>query len=121
MTLEADGAFHLQDAQGRTLFSLINRDNQPFQHLTLETFGTPGVTLLLDVPRVENPGPHFDRMMQVAQALGKELQASLVDDHGVAISEKGLALIRERINEVELKMCAKGMTPGSSQARRLFS
>ncbi|MCG6932796.1 MAG: hypothetical protein LJE57_04075 [Gallionella sp.] len=121
MTLEADGAFHLQDAQGRTLFSLINRDSQPFQHLTLESFTTPGITLLLDVPRVENPGPHFDRMMQVAHALGKELQVNLVDDHGVAISEKGLALIRERINDVELKMCAKGMTPGSSQARRLFS
>ncbi|MGB9092725.1 MAG: cell division protein ZipA C-terminal FtsZ-binding domain-containing protein [Gallionella sp.] len=121
MTLEADGAFHLQDAQGRTLFSLINQDNQPFQHLTLETSSTPGVTLLLDVPRVENPGPQFDRMMQVAHGLAKELQANLVDDHGVAISEKGLALIRERINDVELKMCAKGMTPGSTQARRLFS
>jgi hypothetical protein len=121
MTLEADGAFHLQDAQGRTLFSLINRDNQPFQHLTLDSFTTPGITLLLDVPRVENPGPQFDRMMQVAHGLGKELQINLVDDHGVAISEKGLALIRERINDVELKMCAKGMTPGSSQARRLFA
>ena len=121
MTLEADGAFHRQDAQGRTLFSLINQDNQPFQHLTLETFSTPGVTLLLDVPRVDNPGPQFDRMMQLAHDLGRELQANLVDDHGVAISEKGLALIRERINEVELKMCAKGMTPGSTQARRLFS
>ncbi len=121
MTLEADGAFHLKDAQGHTLFSLINRDNKPFQHLTLETSSTPGVTLLLDVPRVENPGPQFDRMLQVARDLGKELQASMVDDHGVALSEKGLGVIRARINEVELKMCAKGMTPGSSQARRLFS
>ncbi|MGA8862305.1 MAG: cell division protein ZipA C-terminal FtsZ-binding domain-containing protein [Gallionella sp.] len=121
MTLEADGAFHLKDAQGHTLFSLINRDNKPFQHLTLETSSTPGVTLLLDVPRVENPGPQFDRMLQVAHDLGKELQANTVDDHGVALSEKGLGVIRARINEVELKMCAKGMTPGSSQARRLFS
>lgn len=121
MTLEADGAFHLQDAQGYTLFSLINQDNKPFQHLTLETSSTPGVTLLLDVPRVENPGPNFDRMMQVARNLGKELQANMVDDHGVALNEKGLAVILERINDVELKMCTKGMTPGSSQARRLFS
>ena len=121
MTLEADGAFHLLDAQGRSLFSLINQDNQPFQHLTLETFSTPGITLLLDVPRVENPGPKFDRMMQVAHGLAKELQVNLVDDHRVALSEKGLALIRERINDVELKMCTKGMTPGSTQARRLFS
>ncbi len=121
MTLEADGAFHLNDAQGHTLFSLINRDNKPFQHLTLETSSTPGVTLLLDVPRVENPGPQFDRMLQVTHDLGKELQANTVDDHGAALSEKGLGVIRARINEVELKMCAKGMTPGSAQARRLFA
>ncbi|HEY8887115.1 MAG TPA: cell division protein ZipA C-terminal FtsZ-binding domain-containing protein [Gallionella sp.] len=121
MTLEADGAFHLPDAQGRSLFSLINQDSKPFQHLTLETSSTAGITLLLDVPRVENPGQQFDRMMHVARELARELQVNMVDDHRVALSEKGLALIRTRINDVELKMCAKGITPGSSQARRLFS
>ena len=121
MTLEADGAFHLLDAQGRTLFSLINQDSKPFQHLTLETSSTAGITLLLDVPRVEDPGQQFDRMMHVARELARELQLNMVDDHRVALSEKGLALIRTRINDVELKMCAKGITPGSSQARRLFS
>jgi FtsZ-interacting cell division protein ZipA len=121
MTLEADGAFHLMDAQGRSLFSLINQDNQPFQHLTLETSSTAGITLLLDVPRVEDPGSQFDRMMQVAHLLAKELQLYVVDDHRVTLNDNGLALIRARINDVELKMCAKGLTPGSSQARRLFS
>jgi FtsZ-interacting cell division protein ZipA len=121
MTLEADGAFHFVDAQGRTLFSLINRDSKPFQHLTLETSSTAGITLLLDVPRVENPGQEFDRMMHVASELARELQVNMVDDHKVSLSEKGLALIRTQINDVELKMCARGLTPGSSQARRLFS
>jgi len=121
MTLEADGAFHLMDGQGRSLFSLINRDNQPFQHLALETSSTEGITMLLDVPRVEDPGNLFDRMMQVANMLARELQLTMVDDHRVVLSDKGLALIRDRIHDVELKMCAKGLTPGSSQARRLFS
>lgn len=121
MTLEADGAFHFLDAQGRTLFSLINQDSKPFQHLTLETSSTAGITLLLDVPRVENPGQQFDKMMHVARELALELQVNMVDDHRVALSEKGLALIRTRINDVELKMCARGLIPGSSQARRLFS
>ena len=121
MTLEADGAFHLLDTQAHSLFSLINKDNQPFQHLTLENFRTAGITLLLDVPRVENPGQQFDRMMQVARALAGELQINMVDDHGVALSEKGLAVISTRINDVEKKMCAKGIVPGGSQARRLFS
>jgi len=121
MKLEADGAFHLPDAQGHTLFSLINQDSKPFQHHTLETSSTTGITLLLDVPRVEHPARQFDQMMQVAHDLARELQVNVVDDNGVALSDSGLALIRARINEVELKMCAIGIIPGSTQARRLFS
>lgn len=121
MTLEADGAFHLPDAQGHSLFSLINQDSQPFQHLTLQTVHTSGITLLLDVPRVENPVSLFDRMMEAARILSAELQANLVDDHRVALSDTGLALIRARITEVEKKMRARGIEPGGRQARRLFS
>ncbi|MBI5431020.1 MAG: hypothetical protein HY938_11275 [Nitrosomonadales bacterium] len=121
MTLESDGAFHLLDAQGHSLFSLSNRDAQPFQHHLLETFGTKGVTLLLDVPRVEDPTQHFDKLMHVAHGLARSLQVNLVDDHRVELNEAGLARIRERIAEVEEKMRARGIAPGSAQARRLFS
>jgi len=121
MTLESDGAFHLLNAQGHSLFSLINQNTKPFQHHTLETFSTAGITLLLDVPRVENPGNQFDRMMHVARELATELQANVVDDHRVALSDNSLARIRAQIAEVEAKMCAQGIAPGSAQARRLFS
>jgi FtsZ-interacting cell division protein ZipA len=121
MTLESDGAFHLLNPHGHSLFSLINQDSKPFQHHTLETFSTPGITLLLDVPRVEDPGSQFDQMMHVAQELARELQANVVDDHRVTLSDKGLALIRARIAGVEAKMRDHGITPGSAQALRLFS
>ncbi len=121
MTLESDGAFHLLDVHGHSLFSLINLDNQPFQHHTLETFGTAGVTLLLDVPRVENPGSQFDQMMKVARELARELQVNVVDDHRVVLSDKGLDLIRTRIAGVEVKMREHEIAPGSAQARRLFA
>jgi FtsZ-interacting cell division protein ZipA len=121
MSLEPDGAFHLLDEQGHSLFSLTNRDNRPFQHHTLETFSTPGITLLLDVPRVENPALHFDRMVGVAHELAKELQVNVVDDHRAALSDNGLARIRAQIAEVEAKMCGQNIVPGSAQARRLFS
>ncbi len=121
MTLESDGAFHLLNAQGHSLFSLINQDSKPFQHHTLGTFSTAGITLLLDVPRVEDPGNQFDQMMHVAHELARELQVSVVDDHLVALSDNGLALIRTRIAGVEAKMRDHGITPGSSQALRLFS
>jgi FtsZ-interacting cell division protein ZipA len=121
MTLEADGAFHLLNSQGHSLFSLSNLDTQPFQHHLLETTGTMGITLLLDVPRVDSPAVQFDRMMRAAHGLAKNLQASLVDDHQMPLSEGGLDRIRERIAEVEAQMCEQGFAPGSSQARRLFS
>ena len=121
MTLEADGAFHLLGAQGHSLFSLINQDNQPFQHHTLATHSTRGLTLLLDVPRVEMPAIQFDRMLSVAQGLSKELQVNMVDDHRVVLSETGLSRIRDQIAAVEAKMCDTGIAPGSAQARRLFS
>lgn len=121
ITLESDGAFHLLNTQGHSQFSLINQDAKPFQHHTLETFSTPGVTLLLDVPRVENPAVQFDQMVRVAHALAKELQVNLVDDHRVALSDSGLALIRAQIAGVETKMCDNEVAPGSAQARRLFA
>ena len=121
MTLEADGAFHLLDTQGNSLFSLINQDTQPFQPHTLETSSTSGITLLLDVPRVENPGLQFDRLMHLARKLATELQADVVDDHCVALSDNSLALIRTQIAAVEEKMNAHAISPGSAQARRLFS
>lgn len=121
MTLEADGAFHALDAQGHSAFNLINQDSRPFQHHTLATSGTPGITLLLDVPRVENPAVQFDRMVRVAHELGRELQANLVDDHRVVLSDNGLARIRAQIAEVEAKMLDNGIAPGSGQARRLFA
>ncbi|TAN85066.1 MAG: hypothetical protein EPN14_01445, partial [Gallionella sp.] len=74
MALESDGAFHLPDARGHSLFSLINQDAGPFQHHTLGTFSTAGITLLLDVPRVENPAMQFDRMVGAAHELARELQ-----------------------------------------------
>ena len=121
MTLEADGAFHSLDAQGHSVFSLINQDTMPFQHHTLETFNTPGITLLLDVPRVENPAKQFFRMARIARELARELQVNLVDDNRVALPDPALAVIREQIAEVEAKMRDNGIVPGSGQARRLFS
>jgi FtsZ-interacting cell division protein ZipA len=121
MTLEADGAFHLLDAQGHSVFSLTNQDSKPFQHHTLETSGTSGLTLLLDVPRVENPAVQFDAMVRIAHELAGELQANLVDDHRVVLSDNGLARIRAQIAAVEAKMRDNGIAPGSAQARRLFA
>ncbi|MDD2916185.1 MAG: cell division protein ZipA C-terminal FtsZ-binding domain-containing protein [Gallionella sp.] len=121
MTLESDGAFHLLNAQGHSLFTLSNQDTKPFQNHTLETSGSAGVTLLLDVPRTLNPAAQFDLMVRAARDFAGELQVNLVDDHRVVLSDNGLALIRTRIAAIEAKMCDNGIVPGSAQARRLFA
>ncbi len=142
MKLESNGAFHLVDTYclhseerrrvvcllkndrrrpSQSLFSLVNLDAEPFRYNTLETASTTGITLLLDLPRVENPALQFDQMLLVAHKLASELQVNLVDDHRVLLSESGLARIREKIVEVEAKMCDNGIVPGTAQARRLFS
>lgn len=121
MTLESDGAFHLSDTSGHTLFSLINQDTQPFQRYTLESHSAAGITLLLDAPRVETPTLQFDKMVHIAHELAKALQLNMVDDHRVVLSDAGLALIRARIAELEEKMHINGIAPGSVLARRLFA
>ena len=121
MRLESDGAFHLLNSQGLSQFSLINQDTKPFQHHTLATATSAGITLLLDVPRVEDPARQFDLMTRVAHELEQELQLNMVDDHRVVLSPSGLDLIRAQIAEVEAQMCDNDIVPGSAQARRLFS
>ena len=142
MRLESDGAFHFLDKLGwqgeerrrvvrvpdqerrcapQTAFTLVNLNAEPFRRNTFETARSPGITLLLDLPRVENPALQFDQMMRVAHQLAGELQADLVDDHRARLSEDGLARIRAMIVGVENKMRANGIAPGSAQARRLFS
>jgi FtsZ-interacting cell division protein ZipA len=121
MTLESDGAYHLLSEQGRSLFMLTNQDARPLQHETQKDFNTRGVTLLLDVPRVEEPTTQFDQMVRAAHEFAKELQLNVVDDNGVLLETDGLALIREQLAEIEKKMLNNGIVPGSAQARRLFS
>ncbi len=121
MSLEADGAFHLLNIQGHSLFSLINQHNELFQHHNLQELKTAGVTLLLDVPRASDPLGQFDLMLNVALQLADELNLNLVDDYLITLDEAGLAAIRAQIAEVEARMFENGITPGSTHARRLFA
>ena len=121
MSLQADGTFHLLDVNGHTLFSLGNYDDVPFQHHTLSQMWVSGLTLLLDVPRVEQPTQRFDGMAVLARQLAMDLRAALVDDHRVALGETGIAQIREQVAAIEGRMLSGNITPGSPQARRLFA
>lgn len=121
LALQADGAFHLLDVHGLTLFSLNNMENVPFQHHMLTQMRVQGLTLLLDVPRVERPSHRFDEMAVLARELAMDLRAGLVDDHRVSLGDMAIAQIREQVVAVESRMLAGKVVPGSAQALRLFS
>lgn len=121
MSLQADGAFHLLDVRGFTLYSLCNLDATPFQHHTFGHMRVKGLTLLLDVPRVDQPAQRFDDMVMLARRLAHDLGAAVVDDHRVILSDASLTQIREQIAAIESRMLSGNILPGSVQARRLFA
>lgn len=121
LVLRADGAFHLPDASGRTLFTLSNFDENPFRHDELEATPVIGLSLQLDVPRVEQPARRFEEMAMLAHALGADLGAAVVDDHRTELGDAAIAMIRSQVAAIEKKMLAYPVTPGSALARRLFS
>lgn len=121
LVLQADGAFHLFDASGRTLFTLSNFDENPFRHDELEETPVIGLSLQLDVPRVEQPARRFEEMAVLAHALGADLEAAVVDDHRTELGDAAIAMIRSQVAAIEKKMLTYPIAPGSALARRLFS
>jgi hypothetical protein len=121
LVLQADGAFHLLDARGLTRFTMANYDNVPFQHHTLGQARVSGLSLLLDVPRVEEPAACFDQMAAMAGKIAATLHAAVADDHRVTLSEAAISRIRAQVAAIEHRMLAYPIVPGSARARRLFS
>lgn len=121
MSLQADGAFHLLDPVGRTLFMLNNFDETPFRHGELDETPVIGLSLQLDVPRVEQPARRFDEMARLAHALGADLGAAVVDDNRLELGDAAIAMIRSQVAAIEKKMLSYPIVPGSQLARRLFS
>jgi FtsZ-interacting cell division protein ZipA len=121
MSLQADGTFHQFADDGATLYTLAMSDGTPFQHHTLDQMQVKSLTLLLDIPRVQEPVKCFDDMILLALDIAPALRLTLVDDQRVILSQGAIAHIRDSVDAVEQRMLAGGLVPGSAQALRLFS
>lgn len=121
MKLQADGSFHLLDTQGLTVFNLGSMDGSAFQFHTLSQTRVQGLTLLMDVPRIEHPAQKFDEMARLAEQLALGLRAELVDDNRHLLNASAIAKIREQVQEIENKMHSGKVIAGSPHALRLFS
>ncbi len=74
------GIFHRFNADGKSLFSLLNAvEPGIFDLNTMGELETPGVSLFLSVHELANPVEAFDDMIGVAQTLANELGGELKD------------------------------------------
>src|SRR5205823_3500745 len=74
--LASGGQFeYLQEANGAVLCSLQNYKQEHFTVESLSVLSTPGVVLLIDVPRVTDPVRVFDQMRLIAKHLAQTLEA----------------------------------------------
>lgn len=119
--LAPDGRFAYQDQGGRELFSLINLEPAAFRQDSLSQLATHGITLLLDVPRVEYGEDAFSRMVHLARTFASTLGGSIVDDNRVPLTDSGMEKIRDQIRRIQAAMSARQIASGSLRALRLFA
>lgn len=120
-SLESDGVFYWRDADGNTLFTMENQEPEPFASDRLEAMQTPGLTLLLDVPRVSDAGAALDEMARVGALAAEALGGFLVDDNRIALQPAGVARIKSQLRDIHEAMAARGIPAGGSRAQRLFA
>jgi len=119
--LQASGVFHCHDEQGGTLFSLDNQESEPFLIDRIRNITTPGITFLLDVPRVASGLRVFDKMVTMSRSFAESLGGTIADDNRVLLNDSGLDRIRAQLRAIYSAMEQRGIVAGSPLALRLFS
>jgi hypothetical protein len=119
--LTSAGQFeYVQDETGATLYALQNYRQEPFTVEGLRALTTPGVVLLLDVPRVPDPVRAFDQMRMVAKRMTQTLEGVLVDDNRRPLNDASLAAIRAQVQTAAAALSEANIDPGGPRALRLF-
>ncbi len=121
LLLGDDGVFHVMDARHRDRFTLAHRDGQPFLDNDLDVTPISGLTLLLDVPRVDDALTALHDMFSLAGRLSQELGGRVVDDNGAALGAPQLAVIEKQLSSLLQQMEQQKIPAGSALALRLFS
>jgi hypothetical protein len=118
--LDARGQFEYVDEIGNVLCSLQNYKQEPFTVESLRVLTTPGIVLLIDVPRVADPVRVFDQMRLIAKRLAVTLEGVLVDDNRRPLDDAALAAIRSQVQATAAALRAAHIEPGGTRALRLF-
>ncbi|MGQ0579386.1 MAG: cell division protein ZipA C-terminal FtsZ-binding domain-containing protein [Betaproteobacteria bacterium] len=119
--LQPGGVFHCLEEQRGALFSLENQEANPFLIDKIRSLTTPGITFLLDVPRVSDGLRAFDRMVAMSHSFADSLDGILADDNREPLDEPGFEKIRARLRAIYGAMEQRGIHAGGPLALRLFS
>lgn len=119
--LESSGRFVLRAEDGSVMLAAEDIQGQPLSPERLRSGSLTGLTLALDVPRVNAGARAFERMMELARHLAHKLDAKVVDDNRVELTDAGLKVIRQQLKSVHAAMEAQGIPAGGPLASRLFS
>ncbi len=111
---------YVQDETGAMLYALQNYKQEPFTVEGLRALSTPGIVLLLDVPRVADPVRVFDQMRMVAKRMTQTLEGVLVDDNRRPLNDTSLAAIRTQVQSTAGALAEANIDPGGPRAIRLF-
>ena len=121
MVIDGDGRFVRCDEEGNVLYVLLNQETAGFSADSMKTMSTPGITFLLDVPRVAHGERVFNQMVDQAKRFAEVLRGALVDDNRRPLSEVALEPIRRQVGEYQAMMAAQSLPAGGPLTRRLFS
>ena len=119
--LQPGGVFQCHDDQGAPLYSLDNQESEPFLIDRIRNITTPGITFLLDVPRVANGLRVFDKMVAMSRSFADSLDGTLADDNRAMLNDSGIDRIRAQLRAIFGAMEQRGIEAGSPLALRLFS
>ena len=119
--LSHDGAFHLDNGNGRPLFSIVTMDGSAFTAALLSSQPYKGFSILFDIPHVPAGSKNFDRFMDLTVRFSSELGLDLVNDKLEELSMEWLKDVGRYVNARQEEMRKVGIEPGGELAQRLFS
>jgi len=108
-----DGYLVMQDGEGEVLFSMST-------NVTGSAETTDRLTLLLDVPRVNQAREGYGAMVACARSLAMRLGGTVVDDSDQLLSDAALSDIAEQVGAFYSAMVSANVPAGSKRAIRLF-
>lgn len=121
LLLNNSGVYQRCNERGEVVYALCNHEDTPFSAELMPTLHTHGVTLMFEVPRVDNGLAVFAELAQFGQQLAQALGGKLVDDNIRPLSPAGIEKIQLQLVHIYQRMEANEIPAGGRRALRLFN